>query len=147
VFEVLADLFPIHWESAETHEYSQTKFLLPDANNIRLLDAHLRAVVAHLDSPEKWQYFKQQGLQGCAEVLSAMAKNCEVVWRKHPVNAWQQVWPDPQPYCDLLIAVLGEFGLGTSVARSCVTDVLCTPMFTFYYLICIRFLQVNAVKC
>ena len=35
-----------------------------------LFDIHLRAVVAHLDSPEKWQYFKQQGLQGCAEVLS-----------------------------------------------------------------------------
>ena len=147
MFEVLAGLFPIHWVSSVTHESRQANYLLPDISNIMLFDIHLRAVVAHLDSPEKWQYFKQQGLQGCAEVLSATAKNCEVVWREHPVKAWQQVWPDPQPYCDLLIAVLGEFGLETSVARSCVTDMLCTPMFTFYYVICIRFLQVNAVKC
>ncbi|KAL0050121.1 hypothetical protein WJX82_004735 [Trebouxia sp. C0006] len=111
VFEVLAGLFPIHWVSSVTHESRQANYLLPDISNIMLFDIHLRAVVAHLDSPEKWQYFKQQGLQGCAEVLSATAKNCEVVWREHPVKAWQQVWPDPQPYCDLLIAVLGkEYG-------------------------------------
>ena len=95
MFEVLASLFPIYWELSITHEYSQANYLLPDISNIMLFNIHLRAVVAHLDSPEKWQYFKQQGLQGCAEVLSATAKNCEVVWREHPVMAWQQVWPDP----------------------------------------------------
>ncbi|KAA6429241.1 MAG: vacuolar sorting 23A [Trebouxia sp. A1-2] len=61
VFEVLADLFPIYWELSETHKYSQAKYLLPDISDSMLLDAHLRAVVAHLDNPEKWQYFEQHG--------------------------------------------------------------------------------------
>ncbi len=139
MFEVLADLFPIYWESSGTHEYSQTKYLLPDASDNTLLDAHLRAVVAHLDSPDKWQYFEQHGLHGCVEFLSITAKKCEVVWRKHAVNAWQQVWPDPQPYCDVLITLLGEFGLEAYVARSCVTDVSRTQrprtMFTLHHIV------------
>jgi len=100
VFEVLADLFPIYWELCETDEYSQVHYLLPDASDNTLLDAHLRALVAHLDSPEKWQYFEQRGLHGCVTSVSTIAMHCEAVWRRHPANAWQQVWPDPQPYCD-----------------------------------------------
>jgi len=97
--------------------------LLPDASDNTLLDAHLRALVAHLDSPEKWQYFEQRGLHGCVTSVSTIAMHCEAVWRRHPVNAWQQVWPDPQPYCDLLITLLGEYGLEVYAARSWVTDV------------------------
>lgn len=100
--------------------------MLPDTSDNTFLDAHLRAVVAHLDSPEKWQYFEQRGLHGYLSFLSATAKKCEAVWREHPIGAWQQIWPDPQPYCDLLIAFLGEFGQQAYVAGSCVTDVSCT---------------------
>lgn len=139
IFEGLADLFPIYWESSEAHDYSQTNYLLPDTSDNTLLHAHLTAVVAHLHSPEKWQYFEQHGFHRCVEFVSATAKKCEGVWRGHPVNAWHQVWPDPQPYCNLLIAVLGECGLEANAARSCVADVLCTPpsrtMFTLHHVV------------